>query len=106
MFIGRESEVFLKVFINAKSFQLTHFFCFLQDLRVSQNREGHNILFSIGLRGVENVGFDEEEAEEQAALEPAGSKAESGSEDGEEELPDEYEPSSIACMWWCFRWMH
>ena len=85
-----------KVLINSERFDLL--FCCCQDLRVSQNREGHNILHSIALRGVENVGFDEEIAEEQAALEPAGSGSDSGSENDAEQLPDEYEPSSIACM--------
>ena len=43
------------------------------------NREGHNILFQIPLRGVEKVGFDEE-AEERAALEQPKSGSESVSD--------------------------
>ena len=71
---------------------------FFQDLRVSQNREGHNILFQIPLRGVEKIGFDEEEEEERAALEQPKSGSESGSDENDGELPEEYEASSLACV--------
>ena len=66
---------------------------------MSQNREGHNVLFSIPLRGAEDVGFDEEAAEEQAALEAPESESDGGTEIDDAELPEEYEASSIACMW-------
>ena len=64
---------------------------------MSQNREGHNVLFQIQLRGVKRLGFDEEAAEEEAALKSPESGADEESDEQDGELPDDYQPSSFAC---------